>query len=145
MVSIWEKEHVAGWVHPLRLGNTFFTGMAGGFMDSLLGFSLYASIASGVSAARAIARGQSFEQGVAPLRKNMLNALSLRRSIDRFEQDDLDRLVAALVFPGLRDIVYHSRFNVIGAAATAAAWYRVLKAHVRPCGAARWPGRLPPR
>jgi len=132
VVSYWDIEHVTGYVYPYQLGNTFFVGHSGGFMDAMLGFSLFVSMISGVLAGRAIVRGGSFARSVAPVRQNMLDALSLRRLFDRLENDDLDRLVATLGLPGVRDLVYHSGLNLVRAAAVSAGWYRICKAFLRP-------------
>jgi len=128
----WEIEHITGYVHPIQVDNTLFVGHCGGFMDAMLGFSLFISMVSGVLAARAIARGEPFPRAVAPLQRTMLDSFSLRRALDRMENDDLDRLVAALALPGVRDVVYHSRLNVLRAAAAGLEWYRREKARLRP-------------
>ena len=132
VVSFWDVEHVSGYVCPYQLGNTLFVGHAGGFMDSLLGFSLFVSMASGVLAARSIAGGECFARSVATLRRSMVDYISLRRLFDRLENDDLDRVVATLELPGVRDLVYHSRLNLVRAAAVSAGWYRSCKAFLRP-------------
>ena len=132
VVSYWDIEHITGYVHPYQLGNTFFAGHSGGFMDPMLGFSVFVSMVSGVLAARAIAGGESYARAVAPLRRSMLDNLSIRRLFDRLENNDLDRLVAALALPGVRDLVYRSRLNLMHAAAVSGGWYRTLKAFLRP-------------
>jgi len=132
VVCQWDIEHVAGYVHPCQVGNTLFVGQCGGFMDALLGFSLFVSMVSGVLAARAIAGGEPFARAVAPLRQNMLDSFSLRRAMDRMENDDLDRLVATLALPVVRDLVYHSRLNFLRAAAAGAGWYRRAKGWLNP-------------
>lgn len=130
--SYWEVEHVTGYVHPYQLGNTLFIGQAGGFMDPMLGFSLFVSLVSGVLAARAIAGGEPYPRAVAPIRRHMLDNLSIRRLFDRLEDRDLDRLVAALALPGVRDLVYHSRLNMMRASAVGAGLFRICKAFLRP-------------
>ena len=132
MVYQWDIEHIAGYVYPCQVNNTLFVGISGGFMDALLGYSIFSSLFTGVLAARAIAGGEPFPRAVAPLQRTMLDSFSLRRALDRMENDDLDRLVAALALPGVRDVVCHSRLNVLGAAAAGLEWYRRGKARLRP-------------
>ena len=73
VVSYWDVEHVTGYVHPYQLGNTLFVGHSGGFMDPLLGFSIFSSLVSGVLAGRAIAGGKLYAQAVESLRRSMLD------------------------------------------------------------------------
>lgn len=133
VVSYWEIEHVTGYVFPCQIGNTLFIGHAGGFMDSLLGYSLFSSICSGVLAARAIAKqGKPFAAATAPLRATMSQSLSLRRIFERMDNDDLDRLVSTIALPVLRNFIYHSRWNSLATAAALAGLSRKWQAFIRP-------------
>lgn len=132
VVSYWDIEHIAGYTYPFQLGKTLFIGHSAGFMDPMLGFSLYSSMVSGVLAGRAIAGGITYPLAMESLRRNMLANLSIRRTFDRLENDDLDHLVAAIALPGVRDLVYHSRLPLMRAAAASVGWYRTCKAYLRP-------------
>ncbi len=114
-------EHNAGFVYPHQVGNVMFAGVAGGFMEPLLGFALVAGAASGVLAARAIAGGQRYEDLLARLKEDMKHSFVLRSVINNFKNDDFDRLVTYLGAPGLRQVIYNTNIDVLKVGAPAVA------------------------
>lgn len=111
-------EHNAGFVYPHQVGNVLFVGIAGGFLDPFLGFGALTALKSGVLAARAIAEGKRFEDLLLLLRDDLKHARVFREQFNRLQNRDYDLLMAALGIPGLKQLIYNTRLDVMAVASS---------------------------
>lgn len=109
----YKRNHFAGHVTSHRVGNVLFVGNAGGFMDPLLGFGIYPSIVSGYEAARAIAFGTDYEAGIKDILKLNDKLLEFRKMFSRLNNGAYDLLLRSLSLPGINELVYNTKLNVL--------------------------------
>lgn len=119
-------EHNAGFVYPHQVGNLLFVGIAGGFLESFLGFGLMSALRSGALAGRAIATGRSFEDLLVKLKKDMQHSLVLREIINKAENRDYDIALSVLKTPGLQQLIYNTNIDVVRIGTAAAARFKSL-------------------
>lgn len=79
-----------------RIGNTFFTGNCFGSIMPFLGFGQFASILTGVYAAYDICGKGHYEDLTKPLRRSYNNSLVLRRTLEKLDNQKLDKVVKSL-------------------------------------------------
>jgi digeranylgeranylglycerophospholipid reductase len=97
-----------------QLDNILLTGTSGGFTDSFLGLGLFAALAGGALAGRAIAEGLDYERLTAPLSIQAGRMAVFRRAFNTLDNGDIDRLVNAITLPGIKQVIYNTNFNIIG-------------------------------
>lgn len=119
VAALWDLEHVAGFVYPHQVGNILFVGNAGGVLEPFLGFAQLKSMQSGVYAARSIAEGKSYEAYLEQIKENIRVSIALRRQLDRYKNDNYDRLVALLTTPGIKQMVYNTNLDFLKYTASA--------------------------
>jgi flavin-dependent dehydrogenase len=88
--------YIIGICSQARIGNTFFIGNCFGSIMPFLGFGQYASLLSGVYAARAICGKESYEKLTSSLRKSYYNSIIMRKTMEKMNNTLLDKLVQAL-------------------------------------------------
>jgi digeranylgeranylglycerophospholipid reductase len=113
VASLWDLEHVSGYVYPHQVGNILFVGNSGGFLEAFLGFALYSGLVSGVLAARSIAGGRDYESCLRQLVANSKFSVTLRRELNRLTNKGFDHLVALLTTPGIKQLVYNTNLDFI--------------------------------
>lgn len=113
VASLWDLEHVSGYVYPHQVENILFVGISGGFLEAFLGFALYSGLVSGVLAARSIVQGCNYEESIAQLIAHGKFSVTLRRTLDRLTNKDFDHLVALLNTPGIKQLVYNTNLDFI--------------------------------
>ncbi|MEG6523147.1 NAD(P)/FAD-dependent oxidoreductase [Desulfotomaculum sp. 1211_IL3151] len=106
-------EHASGTVYPHQVRNIILIGVAGGFMESFLGFGTVSALRSGVLAGRAIAKKASFPKTAAELDKEMRRSVRIREILNTMHNNDYDHLIATITFPVIRHINYHSNIPVL--------------------------------
>jgi flavin-dependent dehydrogenase len=111
IVETFESEQEVGLVSRRTHRNLLLAGNAGGFTETCLGLGLFAAVVSGVLAARAVTEDRDFEALARPLVSHAERMHLLRAALDRMNNRDLDRLVAALGLPGVRHLFYNARLN----------------------------------
>jgi len=111
--SLWDLEHVSGFVYPHQVGNILFVGTAGGFMEPLLGFAFFDAIRSGVFAARSIVEGRNYEELLAHLKENIRVSIKLRKVLNRCTNKEYDHLVSFLTTPGIKQFIYNTNLDII--------------------------------
>lgn len=111
--SLWDWEHVSGFVYPHQVDNILFAGNAGGFLEPVLGFALFDAIRSGVYAARSIVEGRKYENYLTHIKENIRSSIKLRKVLNRFANKDYDRLIAILTAPGIKQFVYNTNLEII--------------------------------
>ena len=112
VVEAFEMIFHCGRPSRRQVKNLLLTGTAGGFVDNFLGEGVFASIVSGVLAARAIARGLDYESLVQPLVRRLDQCRALRRLLERLDDRGLERLLGLLNLPGLKQLIYRSGLNL---------------------------------
>ncbi len=106
-------EHISGLVYPHQVKNILLAGSAGGFLEPFLGFGMLSSLQSGVLAGRAIATGKKYEELLLQLKEDMKHSLVFRELFANLENAGMDRLVAALGTPGIKQFVYNTNIDLI--------------------------------
>jgi len=104
-------QHVAGFVYPHQVGNILLVGSAGGFIEPFLGFGMLASIQSGTLAGRAISTGKKYEDLVQQQKEDMKHSLVFREMINGASNVDMDRLIAFLGKPGIKQFIYNTNLD----------------------------------
>lgn len=97
-----------GKLKKYQVDNILFVGRAAGLTERLLGVGGPAAIVSGMLAARSIVNGQSYKKLLKPLLFYTENISSFRNIINKFANDDFDRLIALLGTPGLKQLIYNT-------------------------------------
>ena len=105
--------HSAGFVYPKVYDNLIFSGLAGGSIDSFLGFGQYNSLSMGVYAARTIALGYDYHRQCKAITKKNLQLHQLRMGFDNLDNKGYDRLLSFLGLPGMRSILYRTPLNFL--------------------------------
>ena len=65
-------------------------------------------MASGTLAARAIISGDDYDSMVKPLQQHVENISSYRNVINKFNNDDFDKLISVLNIPGVKQMLYNT-------------------------------------
>lgn len=105
-----------GRVKKFQVKNILLVGRSAGLTGRLLGVGGPEALMSGVYAARAIIQGKNYSKLVKPLKKHVENISSFRNSIDKFTNNDFDKLLSLLGTPGIKQTIYNSKINFVDAA-----------------------------
>lgn len=108
ITEIRDRPFDAGHPKSLTCGNIFFTGDAGGFLDSFMGFGITSAIESGIMAARNIAAGKDYVRQSAKIQKHKQKINRFRKLVSRFSDSDYDLLVSLLSLPGIKQLIYNN-------------------------------------
>lgn len=111
----WDITMEQGLVFPHRVGNTFFVGNSGGFVDSWLSAGIFPCIVSGVEAARAMATGRNYEKSVKFLHNVMERQARLRHLWDGLNNRSIDWALKMMGSPAVKHPLYHTNLNVLKA------------------------------
>ncbi|TCO74964.1 NAD(P)/FAD-dependent oxidoreductase [Marinisporobacter balticus] len=103
-------EQTVGSVNTLKLGNLYFVGNAGGFLDSLLGFGSMNAIESGLMAGKCIANNLDYNKLLSPILKDLQSLHNFRKRLNTFENRDFDRLITFLGLPIIKQYIYNNPF-----------------------------------
>jgi len=96
-----------------KVRNLLFTGRAAGLTERLLGVGGVGAILSGIYAARAIIQGLDFEAHMNKLAAWAESMSAYRDIVNRFDNDDFDRLLAAVGKPGIKQLVYNTHIDFV--------------------------------
>jgi flavin-dependent dehydrogenase len=88
--------YIIGICQYPRIGNTFFTGNCFGSIMPFLGFGQFSAILTGIYAAQDLCGLGDYEKLTMPLRESYENSLTLRRSLEKLGNTQLDLLVQKL-------------------------------------------------
>lgn len=108
-------EHISGFVYPHQIENILLAGTAGGFLEPFLGFGLLSAAQSGVLAGRSIATGKKYEELLQQLKEDMKHSLTFRDIFANLGNAEMDRLVAVLGTPGIKQFIYNTNIDLIRA------------------------------
>ena len=123
----FKLEHSSGLVYPGKLGNILFAGNAVGSVDPFLGFGQFYSIATGVWAARAIAKEKDYEKSLKTLHRRNAQMNELRLGFDKLGNTGFDLIVKSIALPGVNRMVYGTNINFIKYSAKALKMIRKIK------------------
>ncbi|KUO72859.1 MAG: hypothetical protein APF77_00335 [Clostridia bacterium BRH_c25] len=104
--------HKSGFAYPYQLGNTIFIGNAGGGIEPFLGFGHLNASIMGVSAARTIALGWSYEKQIRSIMQRNDEMRRLRMLFNTMTNNQYDMLIASLGLPGIKQLLYSTNISV---------------------------------
>lgn len=103
-----DSEYNIGYPDSVQAGNIYFAGNSAGLMDDFLGFGAIRAIESGIYAARAVAKGFNYSTLMQPLQNDVRAIHEFRKTLNTFDNEDLDRLVAFLGLPVVKQFIYNN-------------------------------------
>lgn len=113
IVESYNMEFPVGLSEPLNVGNIYFTGNAGGFIEPFLGCGQVIAMWSGVLAARSIVNNLDYNSESQKIIQKVKTMAVYRRSINKFNDKDFDRLISILGLPIIKNIIYNSSLSII--------------------------------
>lgn len=113
IIEEFSVEHFSGYVSPHKLGNIYFAGTAGGGVSPFLGFGQVNGISMGVFAAQSIVEGLDYEKLIKDILEKEDAFYELRKSFDKLTNNDYDSLVKSIGFLGIKQLTYHTNFNMV--------------------------------
>jgi flavin-dependent dehydrogenase len=105
--------YYSGRVNKFQIGNILLAGRSAGLAESLIGTGSVEALSSGVLAARAIADNEDYETTMKTLQEHIDNVSSFRKVINRFDNNDFDKMVSLLNTPGIKQLLYNTGMNFI--------------------------------
>jgi flavin-dependent dehydrogenase len=106
------NKYIIGICKYPRIGNTFFTGNNFGSIMPFLGFGQFASLYSGVQAAKDICGMGNYEESIKPLRNSYQHSIVFRRAMEKLNNSKFDFMVEGLNGP-LGNRVFNSNKNIL--------------------------------
>ncbi len=106
IVKTMDVNHKVGIVNRVQVGNYYFTGYAGGFIDDFIGFGSLKAIISGLFAARAIINKQDYNKVMKPFTKYIQKVHLYREAINTFDNQDFNTLITLLGAPVSKLLAY---------------------------------------
>ena len=103
-------EFNAGAANPVQKGNILLVGNSAGFVSEFLGFGLTNAVESGVLAARSIVKNLDYNKLVKHIVKEKDKWYEYRKAFNTLENDGVDRLIAFLGLPGVKQLIYNNPF-----------------------------------
>ena len=100
-----------GRVSRFKVGNVLLVGRSAGLTERLLGVGAIEAIISGVLAARAMIKGEDYEALVKPIQDHVENISAFRNQIEKFSNEDFDKLISFLGTPGIKQLIYNTNIN----------------------------------
>lgn len=111
--------HKSGYAYPHQVGNVIFIGNAGGGVEPFLGFGHLNAAIMGVSAARTIAMGLSYEKQIEGIMNRNDNMRRFRMMFNKMTNRQYDILMAGIGLPGIKQLLYSTNINISKYGATA--------------------------
>ena len=117
IIETFKLPHNAGYVYPPALGKFIFVGNAAGGFEPFLGFGLLHGIIMGISAARTIATGKSYEKQIKSVISENIRMRYIRKTFNTLTNRGYDNIVSLIGMPGIKQVLYDSRINIVKAGA----------------------------
>lgn len=86
-------------------------GRAAGLTERFMGEGAVITMVSGVLAAKAMVENKDYESLIKPLKNHLENLSALRKPFETLDNKGIDRLLAAVNIPGVKQLVYKSGIN----------------------------------
>lgn len=113
IIETYEMHHVSGLSLRQRVDNILLVGNSGGFTDAFIGLGLFAGMAGGVLAARAIAEGLDYERMVRPFMEQVRRLAAFREAFNKLDNAGIDLLVRGITLPGIKQAIYNTNIDFI--------------------------------
>ncbi len=107
------RPFTTGKLTKYSVGNIMLVGRAAGLTERLLGVGAIGGILSGICAARAIAKGLDFEEHMKKLALWAENISAYRDIVNKFDNNDFDRLLATVGKPGVKQLIYNTHIDFV--------------------------------
>ncbi len=101
------SHYIMGICEHAKIGNTYFAGNCFGALSPGLGFGQFASILTGVYAAMDICGIDKYDELVKPLFENYDHSLTLRRFLEKQDDDSFDKLVKSSNLKSIDKLISH--------------------------------------
>lgn len=102
-----------GKVKKYKVGNIILAGRSAGLTERLLGVGGVGAIISGIYAARSIVQGLDYEEHMKKLSAWVESISAYRDIVNKFDNDDFDRLLAAVGKPGIKQLIYNTHIDFV--------------------------------
>lgn len=107
-----------GRVRQFQVGNVLLAGHAAGLTDRLTLGGCLAAMGSGVLAARAIIKEKDYNTLVKPIQDHIERISALRQVFEKIDNVGLDKMLAALNTPGIKQTMFNTGINMVGLTGT---------------------------
>ncbi len=121
--------HKIGRVSPVQIGNLYFCGLAGGFMDDFIGFGTINCVISGLLAGRSIARKLDYNKAMKPFLKKMAELHEYRIAMNGLKNEDFDNILTLLDMPVYKTMIYKNPLFKVSQGSPGAKLYNFIKTH----------------
>lgn len=122
--------HKIGSVNPVQLGNLYFVGLAGGFIDDVIGIGSPYAVLSGLLAGKCIVNNLDFNKAAQFLINDVKRKHILRETMNRFENADFDKLVTFMDTPFAKAMMFKNPFYKITQNIPLARGYNIVKKEI---------------
>ncbi len=112
-----------GLVSAFQKGNVYLTGDSAGLLDDVLGVGCFNAVESGAFAADAIAHSKNYDRMVRPLAKDIAKLHEIKKLLNKFGDDDYDRLLSAVTVPGIKQLIYRNPLMKLSSAFPVARYF----------------------
>ncbi len=120
--------HKIGRVNPVQVGNLYFCGLAGGFMDDFIGFGTIGCVISGLLAAKAIINNLDYNKAMKPFISRLKKLHEYRLAMNSFTNEDYDRIMTLLDNPAIQALTYKNPLFRVPPSYLLAKMYNFIKA-----------------
>lgn len=100
-----------GLVKKFQVGNILLAGRAAGLTERLIGVGAPENIISGILAARAIINNENYSKPMKKMQQHLENISSFRDIVNKFDNNDYDKLLSFINTPGVKQIIYNTKIN----------------------------------
>jgi len=107
------KDYRIGKSQSDRIGNTFFIGNCWGSITPVFGFGQFESILTGIYAAHDIAGVGDYTKLVKPLSQSYHDSLTLRRTIEKFDNNQLDLITKSINIQLIESMITNKNLNLL--------------------------------
>lgn len=119
--------HKVGFVNPVQLGNLYFVGLAGGFIDDFIGIGSPYAVISGLLAGKCIANNQNYNKATHYLVQDIKRKHVFRETMNRLGNPEFDKLMTLLDSPFAKTMMYKNPLFKITQNVPLARLYNVVK------------------
>lgn len=113
IVERFDMDYETGELSSLIKDNLYFIGNAGGFVESLMGVGIFASITSGVMCAKSIVKGIDYHKAMANFRREISRSHKIRQAVNLYSNHDFDMLIRLMKIKPIQNLIYRTNFNAI--------------------------------
>lgn len=106
------SKYIIGICKYPRIGNTFFTGNNFGSIMPFLGFGQFASLYTGIQAAKDICGMGNYEECIKPIKESYQLSIALRKSMEKLNNSGFDFIVERLN-GSLGNRIFNSNRNIL--------------------------------